>query len=514
MHSLETICSTPWTDEEEGFNRIRSRIIGADRRIRTPYGIFPMLYADWCASGRLYGPIERFMTERVGPYVGNTHTDSNLTGAAMTQAYVSALRTIKRHVNAGSGDAVISCGTGMTGAVNKLQRLMGLRLPEWAAGRVRLNAGERPVIFVSHMEHHSNQISWLETVGEVVIVPPDRNGRLCPEVLDRLLLQYRHRPCKIGAFTACSNVTGIRTPIPELARVMHRHGGVIVADYSASAPYAAIDMHPADPMCRLDAVVFSPHKFLGGPGTNGILAFDSRLAGSRIPDQPGGGTVMWTDPWGGKQYVENVEEREDGGTPGFLQAIRTALCLKLKEHMGTVRMEARERRLLSRLWGRIERVSKIRILEERHKDRQAILSFTMEGLHYKLAARLLNDRFGIQARGGCSCAGTYGHYLFGIGPEVSSLLYQQVLSGDTSGKPGWVRISLHPTMNEKDVDTIAGALEALAGHGLEWSQDYVWDPAAGDFRHWIYKEEPVLPDLEETPLQELFQESFQGACIQ
>ncbi|WP_438448392.1 aminotransferase class V-fold PLP-dependent enzyme [Gorillibacterium sp. sgz5001074] len=487
---------------ERLFGAVRRNVIGLDERIRTPCGEKRLLYADWCATGRLYRPIETYMAETVGPCVGNTHTGSNYTGGAMTAAYKSALALIKRHVGAGPLDAVLACGTGMTGAVNKLQRMMGLRLPEWAKGRVALREEERPLIFITHMEHHSNQISWLETIGEVVIVPPDRDGRVSPRHLEELLKEYPHRLCKIGAFTACSNVTGIETPIPQLARIMHAHGGIIVADYSASAPYTAIDMHPADPLAKLDAVLFSPHKFLGGPGTNGVLVFDSRLARSGIPDHPGGGTVQWTDPWGGRLYVADLEEREDGGTPGFLQTIRTALCIRLKEHMRPDRMAIRELMLLDVLWRRLEAVPNVRILEKRNRERKAIVSMTIGGLPHLLATRLLNDRFGIQARGGCSCAGSYGHYLFGIGPEASYKLSGQIKAGCSAWKPGWVRVSLHPVMTVEEADQIGCAVEAVARYGREWAGDYLWEPATGEYRH---RDEAAgaVPDL--IPGPELFQ---------
>lgn len=486
-------------EEEEGekrFSAIRRQVIGMDGALRTPYGTKRLLYADWCATGRLYRPIERYMAETVGPCIGNTHTGSNYTGGTMTAAYRSALACIKRHVGAGPMDAVLTCGTGMTGAVNKLQRLMGLRIPDWLGGRVRIREEERPVIFVTHMEHHSNQISWLETIGEVVIVPPDRNGRVVPRHLEELLRAYPHRPFKIGAFTACSNVTGIETPVAELARTMHKYGGLIVADYSASAPYVPIRMYEAeDPAAKLDAVVFSPHKFLGGPGTGGVLVLDSRLVRSRVPDHPGGGTVEWTDPWGGRTYVRDPEEREDGGTPGFVQAIRTALCIQLKEYMNPVRMSEREKPLLNALWRRLEESSRVRILEPRNRERKAIVSLTVEGMPHMLVIKLLNDRFGIQARGGCSCAGSYGHYLFGIGPEASVQLSARVASGCTAWKPGWVRISLHPVMTAEEADYIGRAVASIAEHGREWAEDYLWTPGTGEFLHREEQPGMYVPDL-------------------
>ncbi|MDF2927064.1 MAG: selenocysteine lyase [Paenibacillaceae bacterium] len=494
--------------EETGelFAAVRKRIIGEHQAIRTPYGMKRLLYADWCASGRLYAPIEAYMSQVIGPYVGNTHTESNITGASMTHAYRFALQMIKRHVHAGPGDIVIASGTGMTGAVNKLQRLLNLRVPEGMSGRIRLAEEERPVIFITHMEHHSNHISWQETIGEVVIVPPDLEGRVSPLMLERTVAQYRHRPYKIGAFTACSNVTGLAAPVHQLAQVMHRYGGVAFIDYSASAPYVPINMHPLDPEEALDGIMFSPHKFLGGPGTNGILVVNAGLLRNCVPDHPGGGTVVWTDPWGGRYYHANIEEREDGGTPGFLQMIRTALCLKVKEQMGTDRMEERKLKLLGELRRYLDANPRVHVLEGRHWVRQGIVSFTMDGLHYKLVTRLLNDRFGIQARGGCSCAGSYGHYLFGIGSHTSGQIYGQIAAGHTAGKPGWVRISLHPVMELQDVQAIGEALSAIAFHGEEWAGDYCWDDCEGDFRHISGQHTSAIEDLERD--WELFQQAL------
>jgi selenocysteine lyase/cysteine desulfurase len=469
--------------QEDLFSAVRRGVIGEGRYIKTPYGLKPLIYADWCASGRLYAPIEAYMTESVGPWIGNTHTDSNATGASMTQAYSNSIRTIKRHVNAGKSDVIFFSGTGMTGAVNKLQRLLNLRVPEALQDRVRLTQEERPVIFITHMEHHSNHISWLETMGEVVIVPPDDRGLVSPAMLEWMLKQYPDRPYKIGAFTACSNVTGIEAPLGALARVMHQHMGLIFVDYSASAPYSDINMHPADPLEKLDAIYFSPHKFLGGPGTSGVLIADSRLLCNNTPDEPGGGTVIWTDPWGKRQYIKQTEEREDGGTPGFLQAIRTALCIKLKEEMGVERMRDKEKELLKELWPLLDRIPRLRLLEDRNRERLPIVSFILAGLHYKMVVRLLNDRFGIQARGGCSCAGSYGHYLFGIGPDISDHIYEQINAGNLEWKPGWVRISLHPVMNKSDVQAIGAALEEIALYGEEWSKDYDYEASTGALTH-------------------------------
>ncbi|MBK8232700.1 MAG: aminotransferase class V-fold PLP-dependent enzyme [Candidatus Eisenbacteria bacterium] len=467
---------------ERHFARFRANIVGIEQTFVSPFGERPLIYADWTASGRLYRPIEERMLHDFGPFVGNTHSGSTVTGARMTEAYHLARRRIKDAVHAGSEDVIVTAGSGMTTVVNKLQRILGLRVPEVLRRRCELPESDRPVVFITHMEHHSNQTSWLETLADVVAVEPDERGLVSVENLDRELARFRGRTRKIGAFTACSNVTGVRVPYHDLARVMHAHGGVCFVDFAASAPYVEIDMHPHDPDARLDAVYFSPHKFLGGPGTSGVLIFASALDRNEVPDQPGGGTVDWTNPWGGRRYVSDLEAREDGGTPGFLQAIRTALCFELKERMGVDRMLAREEELNTRIFAGLGAIPGLHLLAEHLEDRQSIFSFFVEGVHYNLIVQLLNDRFGIQTRGGCSCAGTYGHYLLHVSPARSERITALIDSGDLSAKPGWVRMSLHPTTTDGEADLIVAAIRETAERAKEWEADYLYDPHENAFR--------------------------------
>ena len=216
------------------------------------------------------------------------------------------------------------------------------------AGKTCIAEREKPVVFVTHMEHHSNHTSWYETSADVVVVEPGEGLLIDTDNLRKALEKYKDRPFKIGSFTACSNVTGVRTPYHEMAKIMHEYGGVCFIDFAASAPYDEINMHPEDPMEKLDAVMFSPHKFLGGPGSSGVIVFDASMYKNTVPDNPGGGTVDWTNRWGKYKYVDDIEAREDGGTPGFLQSIRTALCFDLKDQMGIENIRKREEELLDR----------------------------------------------------------------------------------------------------------------------------------------------------------------------
>lgn len=470
------------------FLHYRDQIIGIDQHFPTPYGEMPLTYMDWTASGRLYRPIERQLTETIGPWVANTHTETTYTGRLMTAAYHEATEYIKSQVGANENDALISGGSGMTGVINKFQRMLGLRLPERFQGRIHLPEKKRPVVLVSHMEHHSNHTSWLETIADVEIIRPDALGILDLNHLEELLTQYAHRKEKYVAVTACSNVTGLRPPYYEVAELAHRHGAWCFVDFACSGPYVDIQMHPPRPEQQLDAIFFSPHKFLGGPGSPGILVFNRELYDLQVPDEPGGGTVTWTDPWGNHVYIGETEVREDGGTPPFLQTLRAAMALSLKAEMGPQRIQEREHAMVQYLLKGMAAIPGMQILAGHICDRLGVVSFNLEPVHYHAVARILNDRFGIQTRGGCACAGTYGHYLLGLSPEESARIRQRIAAGDESARPGWVRASLHPTTTLEEVDALLEALEALARHHTAWLADYRYDPRRNRFTH--YKETP------------------------
>jgi len=465
MQALDTL--------EAYFTPFRRNILGIDHHIDTPFGRKPLVYADWTAAGRAYLAIEKHLQDKILPFFANTHTETTATGIAMTNAYESAKATIKRHVNANSGDALLFCGSGMTAAVTKLQRILGLRFPTRLldyTGPFCLPEAARPLVLVTHMEHHSNHISWLETIATVEIISPTQYGLPDLDHLESLLRKYHHRKTKIAAITACSNVTGIETPYHAIATLLHQHDGYCFVDFAASAPYVNIDMHPQNPQAALDAIYFSGHKFLGGPGTPGILLFNKQLYKDQTPDQPGGGTIRYSNPWKEHDYWPDIETREDGGTPPILQAIKAAACIRLKEQMGTANIRQRETELLETLLPRLAALPNITLLEQHNKNRLGIISFVPNPDHHDhstpaphdLFVQTLNDRFGIQARGGCSCAGPYGHYLLGIDKHHSHTIRQKLRSGDLNSKPGWVRLSLHPTMTDNELDYLATAVKKCA----------------------------------------------------
>ncbi len=468
---------------ENYFSQFRKNIIGADATFATPFGEQKLIYADWIASGRLYKPIEEKLCETFGPMVGNTHSEASVTGTTMTLAYHEAHKIIKDHVNASKDDVIITTGSGMTTVVCKFQRLLGLKIPEQLADYVKLPEELKPVVFITHMEHHSNQTTWLETIADVVVINPNEDGLVDVNDFKEKLEKYKNRKLKIGAFTAASNVTGIEPDYYELSKMIHNYGGYSFIDFACAAPYVKIDMHPADPDSKLDAVLFSPHKFLGGPGTPGVLVFDSKLYHNRVPDLPGGGTVDWTNPWGKHKFVNNIEAREDGGTPAFLQTIKAALCIKLKEEMGVDKIRAREEELVKIAFAGLKKIPTLHILAGNIEHRLGAISFYIENIHYNLIVKILNDRFGVQVRGGCSCAGTYGHYLLHVDPNRSKIITDKIDQGDLSEKPGWVRMSIHPTMTDAELNTTIDGIAQIVENIDEWSKDYIYDKSKNEFFH-------------------------------
>jgi selenocysteine lyase/cysteine desulfurase len=469
---------------EDYFKPFRENIVGRDQTFSSPFGEQKIIYADWVASGRIYKGIEEKLNRDIFPFVANTHTETSTTGATMSLAYHEATHIIKKHIGANKEDILISAGAGMTMLVSKFQRILGLKIHEKYQDKIKIE--NRPIVFVTHMEHHSNQTSWLETIAEVQLIPHTKEGHIDLESFKTLLDNFSDRELKIAAVTSCSNVTGVLTPYYEIAEIMHDNGGVCFVDFACSAPYIDINMHPKNSKQQLDAIYFSPHKFLGGPGATGILVFNKRLYTNKVPDSPGGGTVDWTNPWGEHKYVDDIEAREDGGTPAFLQTIKTALCIQLKDKMGVQNILDREHELHQIVWGKFEELSNVHVLAENFQNRLGVYSFYIDNLHFNLAVQLLNDKYGIQVRGGCSCAGTYGHILLNIESEQSCAITSKINDGDLTSKPGWVRMSIHPTMTDAEMHCIMNAIEDVAQHHEEMAKEYIYNGATNEF---VYKED-------------------------
>ena len=497
------------------FDWLRTQVVGIDTLIETPFGPRPLVYCDYTASGRSLLFVERYLASLQRLYA-NTHTEDDITGRSMTQLLHEAESCIKRAVNAGPRGKIIACGTGATGAIHKLQELIGVALAPATRqvlfdelteflGAQRTRAfrrwqGDRqPIIFVGPYEHHSNELTWRHGLASVVEVRLAPDGGIDLDHLETLLREpaWRQR-LRIGSFSAASNVTGMRSPVPEIARLLHAHGALACFDFAASAPYVDIDMNPPPgPGCgdpSLDAVFISPHKFLGGPGSSGILVFNHRLYHPELPPTVcGGGTVDYVNEID-QDFTRDVEARERAGTPGVLQTLKAALAFELKAALTATRIEECEARLLRRAFDRWGREERIEILGNPDPGRRiAIVSFNIREpcgayLHPKFVTALLNDLFGIQSRAGCSCAGPYGHRLLHIDPEASEQYRQSVREGFQGIKPGWCRVGFHFVMDGVDADYVIEAVAFIAQHGRQFLPLYDFAIETGVWTHRGYRE--------------------------
>lgn len=469
-------------------DRLREETLGSRHVFTTPFGRRLMVYADYTASGRGLAFVERYLAGLMESYA-NTHTEDDVSGRSMSRMLHEAEAGIKAAVGGNADTCVIPIGTGATGAIQKLQEILGVYVPpaawEYLAER---RDHPRPVVFIGPYEHHSNEISWRESLAHVVRIGLDEQGGLDLAELEARLTDPRWKDCRrIGSFSAASNVTGLLTPVYEVARLLHRHGALACFDFAAAAPYVDIQMN-RDAESALDAIYLSPHKFLGGPGSCGLLLFNRRLyRGDLPPTFAAGGTVAYVGPTA-QDYVRDIEAREKPGTPGVLQILRAALALQVKAAVGQAPIGRRERRHIGTALRRLGRHPGVALLGNPDPARRlAIVSFNLRHgartLHPKFVTRLLNDLFGIQSRAGCSCAGPYGHRLLGIGEELSTRYRQVVDAGCEGLKPGWVRLSFHYTMDDRDVAYLCDAVEFLAEHGARFLPLYRFDLATGAWTH-------------------------------
>ncbi len=492
------------------FDFLRSEVVGADATVNTPFGDRLMVYADYTASGRCLGMIERYLQNLQRIYA-NTHTEDDISGRSMTHLLEQAEQAIKKSVNAGPDGRIICVGSGATGAIDKLQQIIGVALPP--ATRQNLThmltdllgkeadqqfteylRERQPVVFVGPYEHHSNEISWRSNLATVIEVNLTPEGLIDLNHLEQLLQDSRYRGrMRIGSFSAASNVTGMKSPVHEIAALLHRHGAMACFDFAASAPYVDIDMNPPPGKfngdASLDAVFISPHKFLGGPGSTGVLVFNKRLYHAELPPSvSGGGTVDYVGPES-QDFITDIEEREKAGTPGVLQILKAGLAFQLKDRLGVEAIERRELQLLQQTLERWGRNPSIEVLGNPDPDlRVSIVSFNIRNeagqyLHPKFITTLLNDLFGIQSRAGCSCAGPYGHRLLDIDQETSEEYRKAINEGFCGVKPGWCRISLHYIMDQIEVDFILDAIDFVAEHGFLFLPLYDFDVHSGAWTH-------------------------------
>lgn len=466
-------------------------ILGEGRAIEGPFGTRLVTYADYTASGRSLGFIEDFIHDEVLPFYANTHSESSGTGRQTMRFRESARRIIKRAVGGGSDDVVLFVGSGATGAIHLLIDVLGLRLPADLDATWRLSdhipTDQRPVVFIGPYEHHSNELPWRESIADVVVIDEDADGQIDQRELAERLEEYSQRPLKLGSFSAASNVTGIESDVDGISELLHRHDALAFWDYAAAGPYVEIEMNPrARPAAARDAVFLSPHKFVGGPGTPGVLVAKRALFHNRVPAVPGGGTVAYVSARA-HRYLADPELREEGGTPAIVEAIRAGLVFQLKEAVGAGAIHELEHRFTRRALARWGANEKLRILGDPDSKRLSIVSFMVrhgEGfLHHNFVVALLNDLFGIQTRGGCSCAGPYGHRLLGIDLTTSSEFECEVSAGYEGIKPGWTRINFNYFLSEETVEFLLAAVEWVADRGWKLLPLYRFEPRTGLWRH-------------------------------
>ena len=480
---------------------IREAVIGDDTVIATPFGNRRVTYADYTASGRALSFIEEFITREVLPRYANTHTESSGTGLQTTRLREDARAEIKRSINADDSTAIIFAGSGSTGAIDKFIGMMNLRLPADLDSRYELSnqipSHERPVVFIGPFEHHSNELPWRESIADVVVIPEDSDGHIDIDVLRARLEEFKNRPLRIGSFSAASNVTGIVSDTHAISQLLHEHGALACWDFGAAAPYIDIEMNPRcdHPLAYKDAIFISPHKFIGGPSTPGILAIRKDIVTNSVPDVVGGGTVAYVNE-SEHVYLKDIEHREEGGTPAIVEAIRAGLVFKLKNTVGIDVIRDYEHDFVHRAVHALEQHPNIQVLGNHEADRLSIVSFVIRRngryLHHNFVVAVLNDLFGIQSRGGCSCAGPYGHRLLGIDLELSHEYEREIDRGCEGIKPGWVRINFNYFINEINFEYVVRAVGLIADHGWKLLPFYMFDPLTGRWRHKAGAVEPAL----------------------
>jgi len=475
--------------------KIRSSVIGEGVLFNTPFGNKPMVYADYTASGRALSFIEEAIQKQVLPYYANTHTETSFSGKQSTTFREQARASIHQALNTAQKHKVIFTGSGATAAINKLIDMLNLRLPRELDNQYKFDQqipeSKRPVVFIGPYEHHSNELPWRESIVTLVVVPLTPAGQIDQEYLEQQLIKYSDRPQLIGSFSAGSNVTGLKTNVGQVSKLLKRYNAMSCWDYAAAAPYVGIDMQRDE----LDAVFISTHKFIGGPGTPGLLVVNGEKLSNKVPAVPGGGTVMYVSPQS-HTFIEDIERREEGGTPGIVESIRAGLVFKLQQSIGTQVIESLEHNLVNKAISTLSAQENFQLLGCASAERLSIMSFNIKHgasvLHYGFVVALLNDLFGIQARGGCSCAGPYGHELLNLSMQESGAIEGELHRGNMILRPGWIRVNFNYFIDEATFDYLTQAISVIAQHGWRMLSQYQFNQQKGT---WECKGEKAVNTL-------------------
>lgn len=467
----------------ENLSAIRKDIIGNNRSIVTPFGCKPLFYADYTASGRSLYSIENFITTKIAPYYANTHSDASFNGAQTNLLREQARQQIKQALHANNDDQLIFCGSGATSAINTLIHL--LDLPDVQS---YTTLSDRPIVFLGPYEHHSNELPWRECGADVITIGLTREGNIDIQELQARLQEFANRTIKIGTFSAASNVTGILSDVPTITQILHQQGALAFWDYAAAGPYVDIQMNGEQ---ALDGVFISPHKFIGGPGTPGVLVVKSHVIKNTIPSTIGGGTVSFVSPLE-HTYTDHIETREEGGTPAIIESIRAGLVFKVKQSIGVENILAREQHWVDYAFSRFKTMPNIRVLGGENRHRLPIFSFQVTNgnrvLHHNFVTALMNDLFGIQVRGGCSCAGPYGHSLLRVDMAQSEHLRSYIDMGYAAMKPGWVRFNIPYFIDQASVDYLFDAIALVSEYGHQLIPYYQLDWQTG---LWRFQGQPM-----------------------